>query len=526
MQGQVSSKLASELKTQGWKHNQHDGWMTTNLKSAAFLRDHCSDKAKEIINRAFIKYTPWESALVIPRGVKLIKHQPPAVKFALSRSRSYLALAPGLGKTIVAAIIAATLGKRCIYVCPPFLTLNTLEEFKKFAPSLHTKVLDNADWIVPDVLIIPDSQLTNKEVRSYIRLFKPQVFIGDEWHRYKTDSAQRSRAMNGYTDNRKNPPYQPGILDGKFLEHIVVMSGTPMPNRPIELFSTFKKLAPEYINFMSKNEYGKKYCNAFKVVSDYNGAVYGLDMTGCNKKTFKKLMKRIRTKDAEREDAFMLRQTKDILGLPKLYEEPIILGLDMPKKLKSLDAKLLKMYSPQDVLKWTIRKEMGLSEEDEDIHLMTYRRLLGQYKVKPSADYIKGLLEDDERNNLLVVAYHKEVIAGLAEKLNKYDPLIITGDVKPNKRQGIVKEYQSNKKKRIILGNLNAIGVGFTLTKANYIPLVEYAWDDGNNRQVIDRAHRIGLKHEVNAQYLVFRNSLDRSIIETLLDKQQVTKLV
>jgi SWI/SNF-related matrix-associated actin-dependent regulator 1 of chromatin subfamily A len=531
------NRHASMLKKAGWKCNGRDGWFTTNLTSASLLRDFADERAKNIIDRAFIKFTHWNGdALSIPKGLNTLPFQPGAVQYSMCRNRSYLALSPGLGKTIVAALIAALMKVRTVYICPPFLTLNTLEEFQKWAPELHTKILDNVDYIVPDVLIVPDSQLANVYLRDYLRFFKAQLLIGDEWHRFKTDTAQRSRALFGYHDNRKKIKYQPGILDGRDLTKIIAMSGTPVPNgRPIELYPTLRKLAGEYINFMSMQQFGLKYCKAFPIKNDYNGKVYGYDLTGCDEKNFKKLMdvvksdvlihKEKRTIVTNNFSGFMLRLNKSILGLPKLTEEVVVLGDEMPRELKSMDVDLGSHYSSKDLIKWEIKRLMGLSDSNEDIHIMTYRRLLGEYKVKPAVEFITSILEETDEN-LLIVAIHKKVISMLEEKLSDFNPMVITGDTPTMKRQKIVKEYQASKNRRIILGNLDAIGIGFTLTKVNRIPLVEFDWSDGKNRQVIDRAHRHGLKHELLAQYLVFKNSMDRTTIKTLLEKQQRTSHV
>lgn len=519
------------LKQNGWKHNKRDGWFTTNLMSASLLRDYADERALKIIDRAFIHYTPWKGTLLVPPGLKAIPFQKSAALFSLSRNRSCLALSPGLGKTIIAALIAAAMKVRTLIICPPFLTLNTYEEFKKWAPQLHTKILDNVDWIVPDVLIVPDSQISNEYVREYIRVFRPELFIGDEWHRFKTDTALRSKAVYGFRDNRKKIKYSPGILDGRYLIKTVVMSGTIMPNRPMELFPMLSKLAGQYINFMSKEQFGLRYCAGFPVKSEYSGKVYGYDFTGCDEVMLKKLTKRmkshvtvdIKTKDiSTNERGFMLRLDKKILGLPKLTEEIVILGEDMPRKLNGMNAEMLRLYSPKDLIKLSLKKKMGLSHVEEDIHLMTYRRLLGEFKVKPACEFIKSILEETNEN-ILIVAIHKEVVAAIAEQLKAYKPFVVTGATPVMKRQNIVKEYQTSKTRRIFLGNLDAIGVGFTITKANRVILVEYDYDPGSNRQVIDRAHRFGVQHEVVAQYLCYRNSLDRNVIETLLYKEKIT---
>jgi SWI/SNF-related matrix-associated actin-dependent regulator 1 of chromatin subfamily A len=516
---------SDKLKRLGFKHNRLDGYFTTSIQSAAHLRDYADERAEKIFHKAFIQFTRWTGALTVPKGLSLLDHQPGSCRFSLSRSRSYLALAPGLGKTIVAAIIAGTLKKKVLYVCPPFLMLNTLEEFTKWAPHLHTKILGNDDYIVPDVLIVPDSMVTNKDVVKYVKVFAPQVFFGDEWHRFKTETAQRSKAVYGYTDRRKTPPYQPGLLDIKSLEKKIFLSGTPCPNgRPMELFTVLKKCAGEFIEFMPQHQFGVKYCEAFVIKNEWTGQQYGYDYTGCDEENFIKLMKKVRTKKTDNMTAFMLRLDKKILGLPPVTEEIVILGDDMPRELKSMDEEMLRLYSPKDLLRLSIKLAMGKATEQEEVHLMTYRRLLGEHKVKPSCEYIESILEETTEN-IFIVAIHKEVIALIAERLKKYSPIVVTGDVPVKKRDALVKSYQAGRS-RVIIGNIDAIGVGFTLTMAHRVLLVEYKYSPGENRQVIDRVHRYGLNHELLAQYLVFRNSLDRSTIETVLHKQKIIKHV
>lgn len=510
----ISIAMATVQNLVGWKFDKYNGWFTTKVTSAFLLRDHADDKAKNILIKSFIQYTPFKEALVIPKGLKLLPHQPGSIKYALSRNRSYLGLAPGLGKTPIAAVIAATMKVQTLSIVPAGLALNTLEEYQKWAPEMSVGIFGKNDWIVPDISIMPDSLITRPVIRDYIRWVNPKLIIVDEMHRFKELSSTRTKNLLGYTDRRKNPPVVPGIFDARELQRLVVMSGTPMPNRPMELFPMLKKMAPQYIDFADKETYGMKYCDGY-----FND--HGYDYTGANVKEFTLLRNKFVSRDAEDPNGFMLKLDKSILKLPPLTEELVILGDDMNPQLRNADISLLRKISKGgDLMKLVLSK----GKEDE-FHISTYRRMLGMHKVKPSAAYIKSILEETDEK-LLIFGVHIEAMGAMALELEKYDPLTVTGKVSKQTRHNMVKEFQTNKNKRIFQGNIDAVGVGLTLTKANRAIFFEWSWVPGVNRQAIDRGHRYGLEHPFLAQFLAFRNSLDKNIYETNERKKKITGLI
>src|SRR5690606_36049177 len=127
---------------------------------------------------------------------------------------------------------------------------------------------------------------------------------------------------------------------------------------------------------------------------------------------------------------------------------------------------------------------------------------------------------EETHENILLFAIHKATVAGLAEKLKEYKPLVITGDVHEDKRQDLVNTFQASKAHRVFNGNIQACGVGFTLTKATRVLFVEFSWVDGDNQQASDRAHRIGQNQSVLVQYVVLKDSFDRTHMEVLLKKR------
>lgn len=490
----------------------HKIWYTPQPGVAARLRQYCDPAAEKELNRKLIAIEPWAGGLVYPPKEVLRGFQIEAATFSLSRNSSYLALDPGLGKAVIACVVANTLNKKSptgiVYICPPFLTRNMEVEFKRWADELFVMRYTCHD--LAQVLIVPDSIITREQTQLDIAKFTAycrerklsSLLIVDEAHRFKNDEAGRTRALFGH-----HPPGKArlkGMVER--FDRVIYLSGTPMPNRPIELYPVLNASAPETIGFMSKHQYASKYCGAFQ-------NQWGWDYSGATNVT--ELASQVIGK-------FMLRMKKaDVLAeLPPKTEELVLIGDDLNPKLAALDKRILENFSPEDLTKGQIAIETKMGD---DLHLATYRRELGLLKSKEAVKYIKSLLEESEES-LLIFGIHTDVIGHLEKELESYLPLVITGQTPMAARHEIVKTFQSDPSRRVFIGNIQAAGTGLTLTKATRVIFVEFSWVPSDNEQASDRAHRIGQKDNVFVQYLVYKNSIDRAVIETVLRKKSITE--
>ncbi len=467
-------------------------WYTPFHSIAARLRKFADESAQKEMDRVLLTTTPWTGRIPYPKDQTPYGFQIPAAKFALERNRSYLGLDPRLGKTIVAALIINATEADAIYICPPFLTASVIEKLNRWlvkgaASELHYPMAKER----PRILLVPDSQLlklnTIEAIRSFVTIAKrggyPIRLFVDEAHRFKTPTAKRTKAL-----------YQQIV---PLFDRITFMSGSPMPNSPIELYEVLSRCAPETIDHMNFFDYGRRYCDAYQ-------HEHGWDFSGAS--NVEELSENIKP--------FMLRLRKsDVLkDLPPLVEEMIVIDEEVPPTAAPLDKLLLESFSPK-----------GYSLEDG--HIATYRRIIGEGKVTHAIEHIESVLEDT-KEKILIFGIHKKVMSDLFSGLKKYNPLMITGETLVKDRQSIVEEFQNNDNRRIFLGNIQAAGIGFDLWKAERVIFVEFDWVPGNNDQACERAFKIGKSENIFVQYLVYKNSVDRSILDANFKKRKSQKFI
>lgn len=464
-------------------------WETKKISTAARLREFFDESAKKLLGNNSVEKTPWPSdgRLNIPPTQRLRKFQEDGVRFALERNHSYIAFEQGLGKTPTAITIINTCLLPTLIVCPPFLVENWKREIAVWSrpdvpqATIESGSITTVEQISADVVILPDSLLDKQSVRDFIRAKDFGLLVIDEAHRFKTATAKRTLAVWEIATT---------------IPKVVCLSGTPMPNRPIELYPVLAALAHNTIDFMSLHQYAEKFCAAFKHQHgwDYSGAS-NLDLL------------------AEKLKPFMLRRTKAEM-LPELKpkeERVVILNETGTAKLEKMQMKLMRKFGSLT----GIVRHQSLGE------VAKYRREVGRKKLSAAIEYIRDILDTTDEQ-VLVFAWHLEVLDALADHLGGN---IISGEVPNDKRQKFIDHFQ-NGGARLLIAQLTTM-VGYNLTAASRCVFVEASWSPGDNAQASDRAHRIGQKNSVTVDYLVLSDSIDERIITSILNKQKnISRLI
>ena len=474
-----------------------DDFATDSLREAAAFRKYADERVTKIFKRTFQEHYPID----LPPLVYLDPHQRAGVCWALSRKRSYLAHAPGAGKT-AEAIIAAHFAKgegQCVFIVPPALAANWERELLKVTdwvnrwPSIGVvRTSDEKELVAwrADFLIVPDSKLTKPWVYTRLSKMKLKLLAVDEASRFKECSANRSLAL--YGGGAAGHSWRGLFRDAR---HVVFLDGSPMPNRPIELWAPTYALHPEAIDCMSMHDFGYKYCGA----KPNERGVWEF-------------------KYSSHEGELRAKLTKDFMHV--VTEEE----LSHPERRRSM--LFIKDVRTHEMKEWE-RKNLSkfVLSDDEIGEVAHQRKLLGLRKVKWVAKYVKERL-DDKGESILLFAWHREVVTGLAKRLEEYRPGVIMGGVSAKTREKEFAEFQSGRKKLLIL-NVQAGGRGHNLQRADRVIFAEFSWTDENNKQCEKRASRRGSTRDfIRTEYIVCPNSMDEVVLSSVFTKEKRVKKV
>jgi SWI/SNF-related matrix-associated actin-dependent regulator 1 of chromatin subfamily A len=150
-------------------------------------------------------------------------------------------------------------------------------------------------------------------------------------------------------------------------------------------------------------------------------------------------------------------------------------------------------------------------------HIMTVRRKVGEAKIRAAIEQI-GMIKESGKK-LIVFGVHTAFLEELHLKFA--ESVLVTGKTPAKRRQELVDRFQNDEDVRIFIGNIQAAGVGITLTAASDVLICELPWTPSELVQAEDRAHRISQKNTVHVRYLLFKDSIDSYIVELLGQKSK-----
>jgi SWI/SNF-related matrix-associated actin-dependent regulator 1 of chromatin subfamily A len=311
---------------------------------------------------------------------------------------------------------------------------------------------------------------------------KPKVVIVDECHYLSNRQAKRTKATSRLV---------------KGVPHIIALSGTPITSRPVQFYNTLHLIRPDL--FSSFWHYAQRYCGARKNPFgwDFSGASHTAEL---NEMLTNSMMIRRRKQDV-------------LTDLPDKVRTGIVLDIDNRASYER---------AAEDFVTWLHKQ--GLKEKAEKAKqaeaLATVeglKQLAAKGKLESALEWIKDFLEDGDQK-LIVFTNHIQFRDAVWERFQR-QAVRATGG---GSTQRAADAFQNDPNVRLFVGNIDAAGVGITLTAASNVAFLELPWTPGKLQQAEDRAHRIGQKDCVNVYYLLAKDTIDEEIA-ALLDSKAKT---
>lgn len=437
----------------------------------------------------------------------LFTHQAQVVAAVQAGSRSiYLADEPGLGKTATALVSLAAAGsRRAVVVVPAVVKVNWAREAATWLPGAVVQVLAGRKANPIDhatSLVVVNFDILAAWVQT-MTAWGVDALIVDEAHYIKDRRSARSTAVEALS----------GALPTGALR--MMLSGTPIPNRPIELAQplTLLGMLEGLGGFWG---YAKRYCDAFE-------GRYGWDMTGASN------LEELHTNLLE---AGLVRRRKgDVLDLP---DRTVV---DVPVELDAAGSRSVK--AAQDALATALveavrerEKETGATLSPAKVEgvvrlalagggaafeqLAALRKAIGVAKAALVIAQTEDLLAAGEQ--VVVVVHHRDVQTAVADALTEHGVVRITGGQSQDGRQAAIDAFQAGTA-RVAVCSMQAAGVGITLHAASQVVIGELPWTSAAQEQAIDRVHRIGQDAPVTAWRILAAGTLDERMAALISSK-------
>ncbi|KAL7626668.1 TATA-binding protein-associated factor mot1 [Parahypoxylon ruwenzoriense] len=438
-----------------------------------------------------------------------------------------------------------------LIVCPPTLSGHWQQELKTFAPFLSVTAFVGppierrakaAQFATTDVVITSyevcrnDTEYLEKQSWNYIVL--------DEGHLIKNPKAKITLAVKRLASN-----------------HRLILTGTPIQNNVLELWSLFDFLMPGFLGAekVFLDRFAKPIAaSRFSKASSKEQEAGALAIEALHKQVLPFLLRRLKEEvlddlppkilqnyycdlsDLQRKlfDDFTKRQGKKLTEEAgrddKEAKQHIFQALQYMRKLCNSPALVMtpnnKLYD--ETQRFLAKQGTSVEDPSHAPKLTALKDLLVDCGIGiEGTDSNDPLYQPIKPHRALIFCQMKEMLdmvqnTVLKRMLPSVSFLRLDGSVEANKRQDIVNKFNKDPSYDCLLLTTSVGGLGLNLTGADTVIFVEHDWNPQRDLQAMDRAHRIGQKKVVNVYRLITRGTLEEKILSLQAFKIDVASTV
>lgn len=432
--------------------------------------------------------TPAECAAAYPSKAEagLRAYQNAGVDFLCNESKTGALLADimGAGKSAQALKAAQLLNQRTLIVCPSFVRGVWKRELEKWWPEASYGVLEGVKnvgaippWLVTichyDILYAWEPWLLEWRGGPLDRPpFGPKTIIFDECHFLASEKSRRSKSAKRLA---------------AAASHRIGLSGTPLTNRPRDLWNVVDTLCPGRFG-KSFFGYGMRYCDGHQVtVGQGASAKTVFDFNG--RSNLDELKRRL--------EFFMLRRThQDIkLELPPLTCQ--VVELKVGNKFKLAGGRFGTEKSAR-----AVRRALDLSADG---------------KLKEVIAMCRQHVEDGHK--VVVFCHRREVAECLAAESGGDWSAYIHGGLSQKFRDSIIGQFQKAGGGSLLAATIDVSQVGIDLSSADVVVFAELTWEPHELAQAEARVYRFGAAKPIIVQYCIGLGTVDELIRDKVLSK-------
>jgi SNF2 family DNA or RNA helicase len=380
---------------------------------------------------------------------------------------------------------------RTLIVCPKSVMDNWQRETARFTPSLRAAVFGGGKSELPDAEIVICNYAQLRLAQERLSSIDWAAVVLDEGQNIKNPRAQAAHVARGLRTARR-----------------LVLTGTPIENRALDLWSLFAFAQPSWLGTETM----------FKRAYDEKSGPAG------------------RSRLARRVRHFLLRRTKAQVAtdLPERVEEDLSVALEGEQR---------RLYEAE--LKRARQLLRGVSNET-DFRLQRFNILASLLRLRQicchpvlldpaygglasaKLDALMETLEPliAEGHKVLIFSQFVQMLEVIAERCveAKIAHQKLTG--KTEDRGALVDRFQSADGPPVFLLSLRAAGTGLNLTAASYVVLFDPWWNPAVEAQAIDRTHRIGQVSRVVAYRLLAKDTIEEKIRRMQKDKAALARAI
>ena len=426
-----------------------------------------------------------------------------------------------------------------LVVCPPSLSGHWEQEIRTYAPFLRAVAyvgpsnerakirskLTSADIVITSYNVC----LTDNDVLAPLNW---NYCVLDEGHQIKNPKTKTTQAVKKMKSN-----------------HRLILTGTPIQNNVVELWSLFDFLMPGFLGV--EKVFQERFAKPIQAsrnakANSKEQATGAAAIEALHKQVLPFLLRRMKEQvlddlppkiiqnyycdlsEVQRDlfEAFTKKQSQKLVTSAtdgsKEGKQHIFQALQYLRKLCNSPAlAITPKHSQYEAVKHALAKKN--TSLDDPVHapkLGALRDLLVDCGIGAADTALDNPAEGEfvSQHRALIFCQMKEMMDMVQNSVFKrllpsVQYLRLDGSVEASRRQDIVNRFNSDPSYDCLLLSTSVGGLGLNLTGADTVIFMEHDWNPQKDLQAMDRAHRIGQKKVVNVYRIVTRGTLEEKIL-------------